>query len=526
MRFEERWYQKESKDSLLRDIEKYNPLIAIPTGAGKTVIMGRFVYDLLEQYPASKILILSNTKEILKQNYNTFCKFFPGINIGLYSSGLKSKTINKITIAGIQSIYKKPNLFSHFHVCIIDECHTVPFEKKSMYRQFIDAVNIPKYVGMSATIFRQKVGYIHEGQDRIFDKLSYDMTSMEAFNRLIDEQYLCDLISKKANLELQTDNIKIINGDYNQKELAKKNDRYEITKKAIRETIEIGEDKYKSWLIFAIDIKHANNITKELRIQGINAIALHSKTTGNDKTIELFKKGFYKALVSVGMVTTGFDAPNIDLIVLLRPTRSPVLHIQMIGRGLRVNKNKDHCLVLDFSGNIKRLGPINNVLIPTKNKKKNGEAPVKECPKCHCLHHTIIKICKVCNHEFEFKENIKITADYTEVIQKKEQIKNWCKVKSVNYYIHKKKDKPDSMRVVYSLGLQTVQEYVCLDHEGYPKMVAKNWVRLRWQKIDPAPAGIQELYENRSKLAVPNKILVNFTNKYAKIENVTFYSNT
>ena len=525
MKFEDRWYQKESTDSLLKDIKHYNPLIAVPTGAGKTVIMGRFICDFLKNNPTYNILVVSNTKEILKQNYKTISKFFPEKDIGLYSSGLKSKTINKITIAGIQSIYRKFKLFSHFDVCIIDECHTVPFEKKSMYRQFIDTVNIPKYVGMSATIFRQKIGYIHEGKDRLFDKLSYDLTSLDSFNKLIDDKYLCNLLSKNANLKLNTEGIKIQNGDYNQKELAKKNNRIEITKTAIKETIEIGKQKYKSWLIFAININHANNISSELNNQGINAIALHSKTKNNDDTIKLFKEGFYQALVSVGMITTGFDAPNIDLIVLLRPTKSPVLHVQMIGRGLRINENKEHCLILDFSGNIKRLGPINNVIVPTKKNKKKGEAPVKECPKCHYLHPNIIKICPICKYEFKFKEKINTTADFVDVIQKTKQIKQlrkWCTVLSIGYYWHTKKDKPNSIRVVYNIGLQTVQEFVCLDHEGYARMVAKNWIRLRWWVPSPCPKTVLDLYKARAKLSVPKKILVNFTNKYSKIENISF----
>jgi DNA repair protein RadD len=526
MKFEDRWYQTESKDSLLKDIKQYNPLIAVPTGAGKTIIMGRFISDFLKSHPTYNILIISNTKEILKQNYKTISNFFPEINIGLYSSGLKSKTINKITIAGIQSIYKKNKLFSHFDVCIIDECHTVPFEKKSMYRQFIDKVNIPKYVGMSATIFRQKIGYIHEGKNRVFNKLSYDLTSLDSFNKLIDDKYLCNLLSKNANLKLQTDDIKIVNGDYNQKELAKKNNRTEITKIAIKETLEIGKDKYKSWLIFAINIDHANNITTELKNQGINAIALHSKTKNNDDIIKLFKEGFYQALVSVGMITTGFDAPNIDLIVLLRPTKSPVLHVQMIGRGLRINKNKEHCLILDFSGNIQRLGPINNVIIPTtKKNKKKGEAPVKECPICHFLHPTMIKICPICNYKFKFKEKLNTTAASVDVIQKTkqiEQIRKWCKVLSVDYYWHKKKDKPNSIRVVYNIGLQTIQEFVCLDHEGYARMVAKNWTRARWWSPSPCPKTTLDLYKNLVKLATPKKILVNFTKKYPKIENISF----
>jgi DNA repair protein RadD len=520
--FEDRWYQREAKDAVIRDIAEYNPLIAVPTAGGKTIIMGRFVYDFLEKYPIAEILIVSNTQEILEQNYSAMCKFFPGINIGLYSAGLGSKTIAKVTVAGIQSIYKKPEEFKRFHIMLIDECHTIPFDKKSMYQKFIKKAGIRKYIGMSATIFRRGVGYLHKGENRLFDKLSYDLTSLDSFNRLVTEGYLSKLIARRPDLELEVKGVKTTAGDYNQKQLSEKCDRSEITEAAVSELVCTGKN-YSSWLVFAIDIEHCNHIKDNLISHGIEARSLHSKNSDLRKeTINDFKEKKFQALVSVGMITTGFDAPNVDLIALLRPTKSPVLHVQMVGRGLRIADGKDHCLVLDFAGNTKRLGPINNVTVPKpKGKKKlNLPPPVKECPVCQCLHMTMVRVCNVCGHVFTFKQKIRTKADDTPIVA--ETLEKWLKVNSVNYYIHKKQGRPNSLKVVYITPLNAIAEYICLEHGGYAQRLAENWVMFRWKDSMTLPTTVDDLYNNRASLKIPEKILVDTSGKYLNIKDSKF----
>ena len=122
-----RQFQADASVALLKDIEAgYHPLVAIPTGAGKTIILTRFIYLYLEKHPMHRILIVSHTETILTQDHETLSNVFEGIDIGLYSSGLKSRTIRKITVAGIQSIFRKPELFSDFDIVVIDEAHSIP----------------------------------------------------------------------------------------------------------------------------------------------------------------------------------------------------------------------------------------------------------------------------------------------------------------------------------------------------------------------------------------------------------------
>lgn len=521
MIYEERLYQIEAEDALMRDIDKGNPVIAVPTGAGKTKIMGGFIYKYLVKNPLHNILILANSEEILKQNHEAICRFFPGIIIGLYSSGLGSRTIEKITVAGIQSVHKKPDIFDHFNVVLIDEAHCVPSKGKGMYRRFLKDIPATR-VGLSATIYRKGTGLIYEGEGAPFDILSYDLCTLDKFNELVDNGYLSKLFSKPTKLKMDTKQVKVSAGDYNQKALSEKFDREAITNAAVKETIKFGHN-YESWLVFAIDIKHANHIHEKLLAAGIASSVLHSDTSHmRTEIIDDFKNKITRCVVSVGMVTTGFDAPNIDLIILLRPTKSPVLHVQMVGRGLRTNPGKDHCLVLDFAGNTARLGPINDVTVPGSRKKGKGggEPIIKTCPECGCMHHPTVRICNVCNHVFEFKQKIKTVAEDVDVVRKsKEHIPpEWIRVTRVQYYVHSKIGKPDSLKVVYTCGLYTITDYVCLEHSGYAREKAINWLNFRWNgPLNEYPTTVEQAFNKRSHITIPKELLVLSERRYPEI---------
>ncbi len=520
--YETRQYQIDCEDALLADTlssPDIHPLAAVPTGGGKTIIMSGFIKKYLNINPSNKILVISHTENILLQDLETLEDYFPEIFIGLYSSGLKSKSIEQITVAGIQSIYKQGKLFKDTDLIIIDEAHSCPTKGRGMYWRFFDVVKCQR-VGLTATHFRTGHGYLYKGKGAWFNKLSYDLCTMDKFNALVDEGYLTNLFCKPPSLQINVDKVKTTAGDYNLKDLAQAVDRDSITKEAVQESIKFGKN-YKSWLIFAINIEHADSIYNELNKLGICTGVLHSNSNGNKHQITNdFKSGKIRALVSVGMITTGFDAPNIDLIILLRPTKSPVLHVQMIGRGLRPYPGKDHCLILDFSGNTERLGPINNIQIVPKRKSKNGEPIVKTCPQCGCIHHPIVKFCNVCGHEFTFKEKLQTKFSKHDIIQKSND-PEWLNVTDIKYKIHSKKDKPDSLRVVYKCGLYTVNEYVCYDHDGYPRHKAENWVKHRFPYLYEFK-DVFELWQKSEYLAKPLQILVDTMQKYPNIIDSKF----
>ena len=520
MRFENRQYQTNCVDEWEESLEQgYNSVIAVPTGAGKTVILCSLVERWLNNHLTDNILVLSHTQEILEQDTDALLEFFPSFGVGVYSAGLNRREKRKITVAGIQSVYKHPELFEDVNLCIIDEVHSINHKDKGMYRTFLKAMGC-QITGMSATVFRMGHGYIYKGEGAIFDSLAYDLTSVDNFNKLVEDGYLTNLVSKATEMELDSSQVKKAAGDYNLKHLAKAHDRDSVTSDAVKETIKYGKN-FKKWLIFAIDTVHAKHICDTLIKLGINADELHTKMSKDRRTvIDNFKEGDTRALVSVGMVTTGFDAPNVDMIVLLRPTLSTVLHVQMVGRGLRTYPGKKHCLVLDFAGNTMRLGPINNPVIPDKKKKgAPAEAPVKKCPMCLCLVPTVTRRCPMCGHVFVFKTAINAEADMdSNILQTADN--NWQKVTGVYYNIHHKVGSPSSLKVTYQMGLSSVSEWVCLNHQGYAKSKADNWVKHR----DPGCRVFttEHVYGRREFLKVPKRVLLQKNGRYKNIKRAKF----
>jgi DNA repair protein RadD len=193
----------------------------------------------------------------------------------------------------------------------------------------------------------------------------------------------------------------------------------------------------------------------------------------------------------------------------------------MIGRGLRTAPGKSHCLVLDFADNVKRNGPINDVRIPAKGKKKEDSvAPTKVCPNCGVIHAASTKQCNVCGHIFEFKTNLFTTASENAIIaNNKKLVEKWLKVQDVQYTLHSKVGKPLSIMVTYHCGLTRVKDWVCLNHSGWAKRRADQWARFRGYM------GIlttEKVFAQVEKLKKPTQILVDFSDKYPYIKNFKF----
>lgn len=530
MKFDKRDYQEKAVEALWDAIHlpsgeldyETHPLIAAPTGSGKSVILGMFLKKFLDEYPDDQVLVLSHTQTILEQDYNALKEFFPTTPIGLFSSGLGSKEIEQITVAGIQSAYRSLDKFKWFNIIFVDEVHSVNHKAEGMYRKLLDNSHAVK-IGMSATIFRTGHGYLHEGKTTLFNKLAYDLTSRDNFNELVDKGYLCNLIPVAPSMQLDSARVKKSAGDYNVKDLARTHDKNSITQRAVDNILHYAKN-YKKWLVFAIDIDHADHIAEALVKNGIPAKSLHSRSEVDRRdVIKEFKDQKFRALVSVGMITTGFDDPEIDCIILLRPTLSPVLHVQMIGRGLRVSPGKEHCLVLDFAGNVPRLGPINNVRIPSKygTQGLSMGAPTKICKECRVINPISAKQCYVCGHEFYTRTKLTPSASSSDVIDRTPpQPKiNWVDVDKVTYRLHTKAGQPPSVCVSYLCGIQVIKEWWCPEHNGFAGKKAAHMLGYRRYKGEFTA---QSVVDNSHTILAPRKILVDNTAKYPVIKDYRF----
>lgn len=502
-------YQAESVQSVLDYFfsgKRGNPLVVAPTGSGKSWMIAGFCSEVKRRWKDQRILVVSHSREILSQNYSTMKIMNPGVEIGLYSAGLKSKTVKSITIAGIQSIYNKPELFDEFNIIIVDEAHTIPFKKGGMYRKFFDQVKV-SVIGYTATPYRLGRGYLHLGPEAFFDDIVYTIT----IKFLQDKGYLCQVTSKGTQNKLDASEIKKQGGDYILKELSLAFDRKQITKNIVDELL-VYKDLRRKWLLFAIDIEHAENIAAELNSRGVKTGCVHSKIAlDRDTVIEDFRDPWgYQALVSVAVLTTGFDVAEVDLIGLLRPTQSPTLHVQIIGRGLRPHPDKEDCLVLDFAGNLITNGPIDAPIIRLKGEG-TGEAIMKECPNCYEIVHAAVRVCPSCKHKFEFRHKLSTKIEDRSVLT----IKEWHEVTDVKYYNYTGSKGIPMLKVSYFCTLRRFNEYVCLDHPGKVKYIAQWWWKRR-SKITP-PNSVIEAMEHTESLKWPSKILVEEEGQYPSI---------
>ena len=526
-----RWYQTEAVDALIKSVnEGKHPVAALPTASGKSIVILKFCEEYMRTND-SDILILSHTKEILKQDHSALVDYGFG-DIGVYSAGLKSRTIGRITVAGIQSVYKQVKKFQKVGVVLIDEAHLVSPEEETMYRKFLGGLKA-SFCGVTATPYRLGTGYIYTGENALFDTLCYDLTTFDNFNRLVAEGWLSKITTKGTITRLDVKGLKKQGGDFKINEMADEFDRDKINKSIIEEIIRVGKD-YKKWLIFAIDIEHAENLTELLSQSGILSKVVHSRMDDDrDEVLQAFKDGIIKCIVNVNVLTTGFDVPDIDLLALVRPTDSLSLHVQMIGRGMRIHPDKTHCRVMDFAGNTARLGPINNIQIcdEGKKKKEDGEAPTKECKNCHTIVKSGTKECPDCGYLFPIIENDRVkklkTKTYDEDVFIYTNPDGFRDVFDIRYSVNKGwSGRPDSVMAEYITNAGRVKEQICIEHDGYPLYKAKMFVRSRLGYIPNLriPTTVEELLKASKYFKVPARIKADTTSKYHRILDIEWAS--
>jgi len=529
-----------------------NPVLAWPTGTGKSVVPAIFIESVMRLWPTQRFLMITHVKELIQQNYNVLLKVWFNAPVGIYSAGLKQKDYaHSIVYGGIQSMIKNPMQFGFRDIIFIDEAHLISQEDSSMYLTFIAAMKLInpnlKVIGLTATPFRMGQGYITDGG--LFTDIVHDLTSMDNFNKLISDGYLAPLIPLRTKTELNVNEVSVQKGEFVASSLQKAVDKQEITFQGLREVVDAGANR-NAWLLFASGIEHAEHIAEMLGSFGIDCAPIHSKRPSNynDDAINAFKSGELKSLVNYGKLTTGFDYPSIDLIGMFRPTLSVPLWIQMLGRGTRPvypagmpletveqrleairSSHKQNCLVMDFARNTPRLGPINDPQIPRKKGEGQGEVPIKICDNCGAYNHTRVQFCCQCGNEFEFKIKIKAKAGTEELIRTNDKIETpiieLFDVDRVSYNRHIKIDRKTKtalsapmIKVQYMCGLRMFNEWVLMQGTGLNLHKAHEWWRMRTK--ENIPVTTDEALSRLSELRVPRKIEVHVNLKYPEIKRV------
>ena len=462
-----------------------NPLVVIPTAGGKTPVMATICRDAVTKW-GGRVLILAHVKELLEQTANTLRRIAPDLDIGVYSAGLGSRdTHQRVLICGIQSVFRRAGELDACDLILADESHMVPLDGEGMYRQFLADAKVVnpniRVIGLTATPYRLKGGLIAQ-PDHFLNHVCYEVGVKE----LIVQGYLCPLKSRAGRSKANLDRLHVRGGEFVAAEVEAAMDNYTLVQSACEEITELTKDR-NSVLIFTSGVDHGKHIASTMkRMSGQECGFVCGETPGLERegTLHRFKTGDLKFLANVNVLTTGFDAPNIDCVVLLRPTNSPGLYYQMVGRGFRLHPDKTDCLVLDYGGNILRHGPVDDLRIKTPGQV-GGEAPAKECPECLALIHAAYATCPECGYEFPPPEKETHDAQASNAgILSGQATDTEYDVSDVYYFVHTKRgadpDHPRTMRVEYRVGFDEYHsEWLCFEHTGYARNKAEAWWRAR-----------------------------------------------
>ncbi len=374
-----------------------NPCLVACTGFGKSVLVAKICYDFFIK-GTGEMLVFMPSKELVEQNYNKVIEFINPRDVGIFCSGLGKKNLDKkITLATIGSIYNKKT--PNYKVIVLDEGHLALVKEKGLYRQFISKFPDALVIGLTATPYRMDNGYINVGDNPLFNDLIIpDGTTIP---ELIAGGYLSTLKSKVSDTGLSFKGVKKSKGDFNEKQVGEIVNHFDAIEKVIVDLIERTKD-FKHVLVFCSGIDHTVNISQALCDKGERSFYVHGKMSKADRkmAIDSFKGGILKYLCNPNILTTGFDYPDIDCVVMLRPTYSVVLYVQMAGRGLRLKSHTDHCVILDYVGNIERHGTIIN----PKVKDKKEEVATKICPQCLEVNDKEAEICIDCGYDFNVEK--------------------------------------------------------------------------------------------------------------------------
>ncbi|MEN9556461.1 MAG: hypothetical protein RLZZ232_2747 [Planctomycetota bacterium] len=491
-------YQQEAIASVYEHLRTRddNPCVVLPTGSGKTPVMATICRDAVKNW-RGRVLILAHVKELLEQSAEKLRLVCPEIPFGIFSASMKKRdTDASVTVAGIQSIYKRACELGPIDLVLVDEAHMIAVDGEGMYRQFLkDSRTVcphQRVVGFTATPFRLKSGLICT-PDHFLNHVCYEVGVRE----LIVQGYLSPLITKAGRRKVDTSSVQVRGGEFVPGLLESLMDEPQLVEAACAETIQLAADR-TSILIFATGIQHGRHVVDTLHARfGVECgfVTGNTPVPERDQLLKRFKSKELRFLCNVNVLTTGFDAPGVDCVVLLRPTMSPGLYYQMVGRGFRLAPGKQDCLILDFGGNVLRHGPVDAINVEARDTG-GGKPPAKECPGCQAVIATGYTACPLCGYTFPPPERKKHDAEATNagILTGQADVQRY-EVLDVYYRIHRKKDGgPNAiptMRVDYQLGLNHWQsEFVCFEHKDFPRQKAETW----WQQRspDPVPDTVQQ----------------------------------
>ncbi|MCR5414827.1 MAG: DEAD/DEAH box helicase [Kiritimatiellae bacterium] len=526
-------YQRESVDSVYRHLREKdtNPCVVIPTAGGKSVCIAQVAKDAVAKWHG-RVLVLAHVKELVDQNARELEALCPGLPVGVYSAGLgRRDTEQDVIVAGIQSIYRRIDLFKPFDLVMVDEVHMVPPDGEGRYRTFLQAAERlnPKIrmVGWTATPYRTQGGLICRPEN-LFNEICHEVNVRD----LIERGYISRISAHAGSARADLGHLHMRAGEFVAEDVERAMGEERIVTSACREIVEMTRDR-KACLVFCTSVAHCRRVAELISgFSGEECAVVTGDTPSEERELvisrmkgesaaDLFGNPLppLKYCCNVSVLTTGTNIRRLDTIALLRPTASAGLFVQMVGRGFRLSPEtgKTECLVLDFGKNVERFGPIDAIRAgePRTGGSGEGGALVRECPRCGRYVAISTALCPECGCEFPVERGKRIHeahADNAAILSGEVSVTT-RRVAKTEFMVWTKRGAapgaPKTVRVTYTcppddmesgasyvdFACDEYSEWICPEHTGYARSRFERWWREHADPGCPVPETAEDACE-------------------------------
>ncbi len=549
MNFETRPYQQEAIADILAALNKgENALLQAPCAAGKSFILATVTKQLLEVVPGFRALIIVDRSILVTQLRDTImqvCRIMPGLACSSVSG--KKDLEQPVTIATRQTIINHLDNFQPVNLIIADEVHLLPLKQEGkppadqygkIIHHLIEYNPRTRILGVTATPFSLGSGYIYGEKNKpglipYFENLTHKIT----YKELLESGHLTPITGAVTTGKIDTSNVGMVAGEYNLGQLSTVAIQHVSTVVDAINEHATGRDHI---LILCVDIDHCEAVTESLNNAEIKSVPFHSKLSPVDSADAMggFIGGRYRCIVSVSKLTIGADIPIADCLVFVRPTQSPSLYMQGVGRVMRLAPGKDDALLIDLTDNSQkhlRDFDLDRPIVKIPMPAGAGDAPFKWCPECEAQLHPKVVVCPECGFIFE-----KNQAEYLQELEKVE-LKSftpadpeWKEVQGMAVELHESKAGKNLLKVVLVLGggeigyfnnkLSKVTDWICLppDYSGYAVKKGEE----KWEKYSstPCPSDITEgLWVAQESFRQPTEVMVQENDRgYYELQDLKF----
>lgn len=515
--------------------EKYL-LLQAATGAGKTILFSKLIETFITQYQM-RILVLAHREILVRQAYQKLVRVWPEAAL---CTGLACKSVSgqvelerPVVIGSPQTILRRLGEMPPVHLVIVDEAHRLPpRHRPSQYREMIEGLEryYPqlRLLGVTATPYILNHGYIYGAQCKPgninwFPRLHFQISIGE----LIEQGYLVPYLAREAKeMASELAKVRTTAGEYNLNALGDLMGREVHIKSAVQAYEQWGEGR-KHVVVFCVTIAHAEKVAEAFARAGYASGVVHSKQPRQERrqTLARFERGELQVIANMGVLTEGWDSTAVDCILLCRPTLSPALYVQMVGRGLRPHPGKKDLLILDLGNNCRYHGDPDHPHVHVPNGKKKKSLPLdtvraRACPNCGLLNPLGAAECSHCG--YLWPPEVLMEAAVPQEMRELEWAPKRVRVLRWKGVVHRSARGNWMIRLMLDCrngGREAITVSEFLDIEGQASAWSKDRAQRIWRAFgrEPVPTSIEEARRRLGELSLPPEVTIKKRGKYYNI---------